>query len=267
MDSALPTIQATLLPIPPGKARLPEVWTFLKSGIDLITTGGGLSASDYTALYTVVYNYCTTPAAWEPLEDGQTRTTRATEAAEGQNTLIGEKLYVKYKKSAKKIQTFFVSSMIIGSNASEIWATPTYIPSIICWRDNCLVPFQQPERRLTTALVNSIQQSRRGKVTDLDPAKDALSSLVSLGIDSHDLQKECLDVYKEYLETPYVEQSEAYYKQISDELSAECDNREEYDRRAGERVKEEEKIIATSDYLHPGTMQELSRRCATALHH
>ena len=47
--------------MPPKTADLDETWAFLNAGVDHIMNHleQGLSFAGYTALYTTVYNYCT----------------------------------------------------------------------------------------------------------------------------------------------------------------------------------------------------------------
>jgi cullin 1 len=57
-------------PMPARTADLEETWTYLTKGVDHIMTTleTGLSFSDYTSLYTAIYNFCTSTKMHGKLE-------------------------------------------------------------------------------------------------------------------------------------------------------------------------------------------------------
>jgi cullin 1 len=63
--------------------------------------------------------------------------------------------------------------------------------------------------------------------------------LVSLGLDEADSNKASLEVYREHLETPFINETERHYKQESDAYLAE-NSVSDYLKRAEERLREEE---------------------------
>ena len=53
------TVPSHLSAMPSRTADLDETWRFLKRGLDHTMIHGNVPFQDYTILYTMVYNYCT----------------------------------------------------------------------------------------------------------------------------------------------------------------------------------------------------------------
>ncbi|KAF5373527.1 hypothetical protein D9757_010502 [Collybiopsis confluens] len=89
-----------------------------------------------------------------------------------------------------------------------------YTLALIQWKDYVFLPIQQDETKLTDALLNLIDRRRKGdsKMADEGLLKAGISSIVHLGIDNDDPSKECLDVYREHFEAPFLESSKKYYE-------------------------------------------------------
>lgn len=92
--------------------------------------------------------------------------------------------------------------------------------------------------------------------------KKVVLSFVSLGLDNNDLNKECLDVYKEHFEIPFIEATEKYYKMESETFLA-SNTVSEYLKKAEDRLREEEDRIER--YLHTKTRKELISKCEHVL--
>lgn len=92
--------------------------------------------------------------------------------------------------------------------------------------------------------------------------KKVVDSFVSLGLDNADPDKECLDIYKEHFETPFLDATEQYYKKESESFLAE-NSISDYLKKAEDRLKEEEDRVER--YLHTKTRKELISRCEDVL--
>lgn len=92
--------------------------------------------------------------------------------------------------------------------------------------------------------------------------KKVIFSFVSLGLDQNDPNKECLDIYKEHFETPFIESSEQYYKKESEAFLAE-NTVSEYLKKAEERLREEEDRVER--YLHTKTRKDIIAKCEHVL--
>lgn len=83
-----------------------------------------------------------------------------------------------------------------------------------------------------------------------------------MGLDNTDPNKECLDIYKEHFETPFIQATELYYKKESEAFLAE-NTVSEYLKKAEERLREEEDRVER--YLHTKTRKELIAKCEDVL--
>ena len=85
------------------------------------------------------------------------------------------------------------------------------------WKDYFFLHIQKDHAKLATALLRLIAQQRNGEVIEPTLVKKAVESLVSLGLDSSDPNKECLDIYKEHIEAPFITATKEYYKNCTKE--------------------------------------------------
>ena len=111
-------------------------------------------------------------------------------------------------------------------------------------------------------MLRLIERQRNGEDIDETLIKKVVRSFVLLGIDNTYPNKECLDVYKDHFEIPFIEASYKYYKQESEAFLAE-NAVSEYLKKAEERLKEEEDRVKR--YLHSTTHEELLAKCKHAL--
>lgn len=89
-----------------------------------------------------------------------------------------------------------------------------------------------------------------------------MDSFVSLGLDSADPNKECLDVYRDQFENTFLVATENYYKAESEAFLAE-NSVSEYLKKAEERLREEEARVER--YLHTKTGRDLVNKCEHVL--
>jgi cullin 1 len=89
-----------------------------------------------------------------------------------------------------------------------------------------------------------------------------VDSFVLLGLDETDINKASLDVYREHLETPFLDATEKYYEQESEAFLAES-SVSDYLKKAEERLKEEEDRV--DRYLNTETRKQLVSKCEHVL--
>ncbi|KAF8076837.1 Cullin [Lyophyllum atratum] len=278
-------------PMPSKTADLDETWSFLNEGVDLIMTRleTGLSFPAYTNLYTTVYNYCTSTKMAGKMDGNRT----------GAN-LVGSDLYSKlhayfvehFKPMVKKCETLQDLDLLryyaaewdrytTGANflnrlftyLNRYWVKrerdegkktvyPVYTLALSQWREVFFRQIQKDNRKLTTAVLRLVTQQRNGETIDQGLVKKVVDSFVSLGLDNADLNKECLDVYKEHLEGPFLDATEEYYKKESDSFLA-SNSVSDYLKKVEDRLKEEEDRVER--YLHTKTRKELISKCDDVL--
>lgn len=130
------------------------------------------------------------------------------------------------------------------------------------WKDHFFTSIQGETGKLTQAVLRLVAQQRNGEMIDQGLVKKVVDSFVSLGLDSADPNKECLDVYKEQFEKAFLEATEQYYKHESETFLAE-NSVSEYLRKADIRLREEENRVER--YLHTKTRKELISKCEDTL--
>lgn len=121
---------------------------------------------------------------------------------------------------------------------------------------------QQKNTKLAGAILRLIEQQRNGETIDQGLVKKVVDSFVSLGLDDTDINKACLDVYKEHFEVPFIDATEKYYKQESESFLAES-SVSDYLKKAEERLREEEDRVER--YLHTQTRKPLISKCEHVL--
>ncbi|VDB91866.1 unnamed protein product [Peniophora sp. CBMAI 1063] len=279
--------------IPPANADLATTWAHLEEGVDHIMTKlhTGVSYSKYMGLYTVAYNYCTSskmPAAQDP-----------TQARSGAN-LMGSDLYnhliryfVAHLRGLKDASDALQNEPLLRYYAQEWdryttganyinrlftylnrhWVKrerdegrkgvyPVYTLALVQWRQNFFLHIQSKQTKLAGAILRLIEQQRNGETIDQGLVKKVIDSFVSLGIDETDINKASLEIYKEHLETPFLEATEKYYKAESEAFLAE-NSVSDYLKKAEERLREEEDRVER--YLHTTTRKLLVQKCEHVL--
>ncbi|KAK0221987.1 Cullin [Armillaria fumosa] len=282
-------------PIPPANADLITTWAFLEEGVDHIMTKlqTGVSYSKYMSLYTVAYNYCTSPKTGpEGMGLGAaTRTGANLMGSDLYNNLIryfvvhlkalrdkAEGLqednllryyaaeWQRYTTGANYINRLFtyLNRHWVKRERDEGRKTvyPVYTLALVQWKNNLFVPIQQKNATLANALLHLIEQQRNGETIDQGLVKKVVDSFVSLGLDDMDPNKPCLDVYKDHFEAPFLAATEMYYKKESEAFLAE-NSVPDYLRKAEERLREEEDRVER--YLHTETRKTLISKCEEVL--
>lgn len=130
------------------------------------------------------------------------------------------------------------------------------------WKAHFFLHIQRDNAKLAGAVLRLITQQRNGDVIDQGLVKKVVDSFVSLGLDNADPNKECLDIYKEHFETPFIEATEQYYKKESESFLA-GNSISDYLKRAEDRLREEEDRVER--YLHTKTRKELISKCEHVL--
>lgn len=130
------------------------------------------------------------------------------------------------------------------------------------WKEHFFLHIQKDNTKLTTATLRLIAAQRNGETIDQGLVKKVVDSFVSLGLDTSDPNKECLDVYKDQFETAFINATEMYYKKESDTFLAE-NSVPDYLKKAEERLREEENRVER--YLHTKTRKELISKCENVL--
>ncbi|KAJ6559972.1 Cullin [Mycena capillaripes] len=282
--------------MPPKTADLDETWAFLTAGVDHIMTKleTGLSFAGYTSLYTTVYNYCTSTKMHGKLEGNRT----------GAN-LVGSDLYNKltdyfanhFKPIVQKAESLQDEALLryyaaewdrytTGANylnrlftyLNRYWVKrerdegkkgvyQVYTLALAQWRQHLFTPLQPP---LTAAILRLVAAQRDGASIDQALVKKVVDSFVSLGLDAADPNKECLDVYKEQFEAPFLAATETYYSAEAEAFlnaggagSGGSGNIPEYLKKAEGRLREEEERVVR--YLHAKTRKELVGKCESVL--
>jgi len=105
-------------------------------------------------------------------------------------------------------------------------------------------------------VVDSYGQSLR---QDDDVAHDFPS--VSLGLDEADAQRQMLDVYKEFFQTPFLDATKLYYTAESSAFVAN-NSVSDYMKKAEDRLQEEADRVNL--YLHDSTRKDVCFRVARA---
>ena len=133
--------------------------------------------------------------------------------------------------------------------------------ALVQWRDHFFKHVQQ-KNKLTNAVLRLIERQRNGEAIDTNLMERVVESLVALGIDENDANRQNLDVYKEGFERPFISATESYYKTESDSFIAE-NSVTDYMLKAEVRLKEEEDRVDM--YLHQSSRKSLVLTCENTL--
>ncbi|KAG2070418.1 Cullin-domain-containing protein [Suillus decipiens] len=283
-------------PMPPATADLATTWAFLEEGVDHIMTKlqTGVSYSKYMSLYTVAYNYCTSSRMHSTTADtvGQgSRTGANLMGSDLYNNLI--RYFITHLKLLKDQSDSLQDEALLRYYAGEWdryttganyinrlftylnrhWVKrerdegrkgvyPVYTLALVQWKSNFFLHVQSKHTKLAGAILRLIERQRNGETIDQGLVKKVVDSFVSLGLDESDINKASLDVYREHLETPFLDATEKYYEQESDAFLAES-SVSDYLKKAEERLKEEEDRV--DRYLNTDTRKQLVSKCEHVL--
>lgn len=282
--------------MPPATADLATTWAFLEEGVDHIMTKlqTGVSYSKYMSLYTVAYNYCTSSRMHNTTTDtvGQgSRTGANLMGSDLYNNLI--RYFITHLKLLKDQSDSLQDEALLRYYAGEWdryttganyinrlftylnrhWVKrerdegrkgvyPVYTLALVQWKSNFFLHVQSKHTKLAGAILRLIERQRNGETIDQGLVKKVVDSFVSLGLDEADINKASLDVYKEHLETPFLDATEKYYEQESEAFLAES-SVSDYLKKAEERLKEEEDRV--DRYLNTDTRKQLVSKCEHVL--
>jgi cullin 1 len=133
--------------------------------------------------------------------------------------------------------------------------------ALVQWKTQLFIPLQK-KMKLVNAILRLIENQRNGDTIDQGLVKKVVDSFVSLGLDEGDTNKECLDVYREHFEMPFLDSTEIYYKHESDGFLA-SNSVSDYLKKAEERLREEEDRVER--YLNTSTRKALVTKCEHVL--
>jgi len=114
----------------------------------------------------------------------------------------------------------------------------------------------QNKSLLVNSLFKQIEKQRNGETIDNSLIKKIIDSFVSLGLDENDAVRQNLEVYRVSFESPFILNTEQYYKQESNEFVSQ-NSVTDYMKKVEARLKEEEDRVEM--YLHGSTRNKVSR--------
>ncbi|KAJ7263867.1 Cullin [Mycena rebaudengoi] len=266
--------------VPP---RVPDqMLAFLTDGVDYIMTRleEGLSFAAHTNLQTTVYNYCTsielhrrggTDMVGSDLYDKLTgyfvsHFQPILAKAEGLQDEALLRYYAaewdRYTTSAKHLNAVFayLNRYWVKRERDEGRKTvyPVYTLAIAQWKAQFFLP---TSNKITSAVLRLIEQHRDSASIDQTLVKKVIDSFVSLGLDNANPNTECLDVYKEHFEAPFIVATERYYATESAAFRA-SGTVSDYLWRAEACLREEDRVERC---LHATTRREFVKRTSDVL--
>ncbi|KAL1915654.1 uncharacterized protein VTP21DRAFT_6413 [Calcarisporiella thermophila] len=271
-------------------------WEFLQEGIDQILNrlDEGLSYDRYMALYTAIYNYCTSGRSSssysvEPLSSSGPQRTGA--------NLMGADLYKhlsnylqKHMELIRKESESYMDESLLQFYAKQ-WIRYTtasgfvhhvfrylnrhwikrgieeghkhvfevYTLSLVSWRDNLFMPVHH---NVMAAVLKLVERQRNGESIETSLIKSVVDSFVALGLDDTDATKSTLEIYQKHFEKPFIDATELYYKAESEKFVSE-NSVPDYLKKVEARLAEEESRVQM--YLHQSTHKPLMTNCETVL--
>ena len=141
--------------------------------------------------------------------------------------------------------------------------TPTYEQlALVQWKSTLFIHVQGRSSNLAGVIVRLIERQRNGEGIDQGLVKKVVDSFVSLGLDDTDINKASLDVYREHLETPFLDATEKDYEQESGAFLAE-NSVSDYLKKAEEHLREEEDRV--DRYFNAEARKQLISKCEHVL--
>ncbi|KAH8921932.1 Cullin-domain-containing protein [Atractiella rhizophila] len=285
--------------LPPAN-DLPATWRFLVEGIDHIMTRleEGMSYDKYMQLYTVSYNYCTSSrmnqgSINEPLGLSHAArsganlmgadlyekvdnyfVTHLSQVRHQTEDLVDEPLLQFYTKEWQRYTTGanYVNRLLAYLNRHWVKREKdegrrnvynVYTLALVKWKE-CLFRHVQQSSKLTKAILKLIEKQRNGEVIETKLIEKVIDSLVALGLDETDTNRQNLETYRDGFEKPFIHETEVYYRNESENfISSPGNTITDYMIKAETRLKEEEDRV--DKYLHNSTRKSLVTTCETAL--
>ncbi|RDX50263.1 Cullin-domain-containing protein [Lentinus brumalis] len=252
----------------------------------------GVSYSKYMSLYTVSYNYCTSSKMHGTGEQGGVGHRSANlMGSDLYNNLI--KYFVNHLKTLRTASDALQDEALLRYYAQEWdryttganyinrlftylnrhWVKrerdegrkgvyPVYTLALVQWKSNFFLHVQSKHSKLAGAILRLIERQRNGETIDQGLVKKVVDSFVSLGLDESDINKVSYEVYREHLETPFLEATEKYYRQESKAFLSE-NSVADYLKKAEERLREEEDRVER--YMNTNTRKALIQKCEHVL--
>ncbi|CAK5283558.1 unnamed protein product [Mycena citricolor] len=258
--------------------------------------GPGLTFAGYTSLYTTVYNYCTSNKMHGRLEGNRTGANLVGADLYGKlevylttylepvlqrglshtplsKFLAADVAFLRFYASAWDAYTTGANYLNrLFAYLNRYWVKrerdegkknilPVYTLALAQWHAHLFTPLQDA---LASAVLRVIVAQRDGAEVDGSEAllKRVVNSFVSLGLDTANLNTECLDVYRGAFEGAFIDASEAYYAAESNRFLA-SGSVPEYLVRVETRLREEDERVTR--YLHEKTRKDLITRCESVL--
>jgi len=273
------------------RVTLEEIWPDLESGIHQLITNlnQGFPQKRWMALYSNVYNYCTTSRP-------HNATARGTKGVSGAN-FVGEDLYtklkdflVKHMKSLLKVAESRMDEGLLHYYHTE-WVRFTtamkyinhifqylnrhwikreaddgkkevyeiYTLSLVIWRDHF---FTSLKSRITNGVLTLIEKERNGEQIDTTLVSGVVGAYVSLGLNKDKPKEHTLDVYKDCFEEDFLMATEVYYTTESSQFIT-ANTVADYMKKVETRLAEE--LVRVRQYLHASTETELINKCEKVL--
>ncbi|KAJ1561545.1 hypothetical protein HK096_004291 [Nowakowskiella sp. JEL0078] len=262
------------------------------NSLDLATTWAKLEEGIDQIMFSLIYNYCTSSRG-SPSISGKFSSTNTQSGA----NLVGADLYNNLKEYLNK----YLKNMLENSEEhkdegllryyTDKWEKYTlgttllnhifrylnrhwvkreideghktiydiYTLSIVSWRDHF---FMSVHQRVVKSVLKMIEKQRNGETIETTLIKKVVESFVSLGLDDSDSTKSTLDVYREYLEKPFLDDTEKYYTTESEKFIGE-NPVTDYMKKAETRLNEEENRVQI--YLNISTQTSLVLACENVL--
>eukprot|EP01132_Coremiostelium_polycephalum_P007529 gene7529-9252_t len=235
-----------------------------------INLKSGLSFKQYMALYTSVYNYCSTQndtvlEKFYPmvqalvLSKAKEIMSRSENLPEDALLLFFRNQWNDWKWSCQVLKNLLSPvnkiyysqskpTTITPQNKNSESSSKVYIDSLDAWRNTAFDPL---EKRLTQSLLKIIENDRKGDSTNLQVLSDSLECYVQLGPENNKL-----DIYQKGFERKFIFSTEEFYRLESIEY-IEKNGISMYMRHVYSRIEQE--VQRVQKYMPISTLEKLTK--------